>query len=111
MTTPIGNIHQAIIPEDCNLSDPIEQLHILKPFENDLEDQPKGSVIIVYRRPDLEKPISCAIWCPDCGMPSFTITHAVITDKSQKIVTLTPSIILQCCGYHGWLKNNVFTKV
>lgn len=110
MTTPIGNIHSAIIPYFCDLSDPLEQSQLLKPFD-DGPEQPKGSVLLAYRRPDLENPVACAIWCPDCGMPSFKITPSIITDRSQTVVTLTPSIILQCCGYHGFLEGNVFRKV
>lgn len=46
------------------------------------------------------------ICCPKCGVSSFTGPHTIINNKG--IYTVSPSIIMQCCGWHGYLKNNKF---
>ena len=46
--------------------------------------------------------------CPQCGSCSFSGTHNVVNNNG--IVTVTPSIDMECCSWHGYLKQNVLTK-
>lgn len=47
------------------------------------------------------------ICCPGCGICSFTGTHKVT--GSNGIYTVSPSLVYDCCGWHGHLKEGVFS--
>lgn len=49
------------------------------------------------------------ICCPQCGEGSFTSTHKIQNNSS--IITVTPSIQMYCCDWHGYLTDNEFKKV
>lgn len=49
------------------------------------------------------------ISCPSCGLASFTGNHKI--EKINETITVTPSLVMGCCDWHGFLKKGVFTKV
>lgn len=105
----IGNIHTVHLPEGQEIEDWQVQSDILRHFE-EFPETVKGSVIIVFERPDLNNPVACGICCPDCGEWSFKTTPGTDYNQITKTVTLHPSIVLHCCGYHGFLENNLYRK-
>lgn len=46
--------------------------------------------------------------CPNCGELSFSSTHKI--GKKDNEITLTPSLIFNCCGWHGYLTDGKFIK-
>lgn len=65
----------------------------------------KGSVVLVKFR-DRDK---LFIACPGCGVASFTGNHRI--EDNNGVFTAHPSLVMNCCGWHGWLRNNQFTSV
>ncbi len=72
------------------------------------ECQRKGDAVIVIGRNDLKQLIIC---CPQCGKTSGSAGNHVYNEETK---SYTPSIVhnkeLGGCGYHGWLKNGVFSN-
>lgn len=46
------------------------------------------------------------ISCPGCGDCSFTGRHRIT--ENNGLYTVTPSIVFNCCKWHGYLTKNVF---
>lgn len=68
----------------------------------DMDSGVKGGVVIC-RYADTMKVF---IKCPQCGGVSFSSTHNVTFEDG--FVNVTPSIDMNCCSWHGYLKNNEF---
>lgn len=45
--------------------------------------------------------------CPGCGQCSFSGTHEIIENPAG-VFTAKPSLVFQCCEWHGHLVNNNF---
>lgn len=48
------------------------------------------------------------ICCPKCGSNSFTGNHNIT--HIDNIISATPSLLFQCCGWHGYLTNGIFKE-
>lgn len=64
----------------------------------------------VYKRKDGTQ--GMVISCPKCGHVATGNHILEITESGkQKFYTLTPSLVMSgCCGWHGWLTNNIFIE-
>lgn len=65
----------------------------------------KGDVVLV----NFSNKSKLLICCPGCGVASFTGNHKI--DNNNGVFTAHPSLVMNCCDWHGWLKNNEFTSV
>lgn len=77
---------------------------------DDIEDvKEKGDATIVIGRNNKKQLIIC---CPQCGKRSGSAGNHVYNEETK---TYTPSIVhnkdLGGCGWHGWLRNGIFTSV
>lgn len=75
----------------------------------DIDDvKEKGDALIVIGHNNLKQLIIC---CPKCGKVSGSSGNHVYNEETK---TYTPSIVhnkdLGGCGWHGWLKNGIFTS-
>jgi hypothetical protein len=60
-----------------------------------------------------------ALYCPGCGSEAWIptdpatpeISWAESGDLDAGTLTLTPSLAMRCCNWHGWLRDGVFTPV
>ena len=81
-------------------------------MKNDRWHAPPGSMI---RTQDENRGFSgFLIACPQCGQigsardgAKWTVTGGTLDDVTG--LTLNPSILKNCCGWHGWLVCGVFT--
>lgn len=77
--------------------------------ENIDDVKEKGDAIIVIGHNGLKQLIIC---CPQCGEKSASTGNHIYDEKTK---TYSPSIVhnidLGGCGWHGWLKNGIFTNV
>lgn len=65
----------------------------------------KGDVVVIDLK--YKKKVRLFIACPRCGISSFTGTHKI--NVEDNVVSAHPSLVMQCCGWHGWLKKNKFS--
>ena len=64
----------------------------------------KGDVVIC----NYAGKIKIYMKCPNCGVAAFSGKHKVIYQNGM--VNVTPSIQTVCCGWHGYLKDNLFKE-
>lgn len=64
----------------------------------------KGEVLVVQ----FSDKLKLYICCPGCGAASFTGSHQISINNEK--YTANPSLVFQCCGWHGWLKDNILTS-
>lgn len=57
-----------------------------------------------YKVKGEEKLFTC---CPGCGKSSFSGKHD-ITENPAGVFSALPSLVFQCCKWHGHLVNNNF---
>ena len=50
------------------------------------------------------------IFCPQCGEVLRLRNHQVMNAGNENLITINPSInAVECCGWHGWLKDGEFS--
>lgn len=69
----------------------------------------KGDVVIIYY--DNKRKITAMISCPNCGELKPLRNHNVIIDEYHKNISVEPSLVNDCCGWHGFLTDNEFKSV
>jgi len=82
---------------------------MLLSLKDDIDEvQNKGDAHIVIGHNNQKQLIIC---CPGCGKTSGSAGNHVFDESTN---TYHPSIVhdvkLGGCGWHGWLKNGVFTE-
>ena len=71
----------------------------------DLYEKMSKCDVVLVKFKDRDKLL---IACPSCGVASFTGNHKITNDHG--VFTANPSLVMNCCGWHGWLKNNEFVS-
>ena len=82
-----------------------EKLWDIVPFDYLHSDKKNAGGIVICNYSDKT---GLLISCPNCGVISMTGKHKIT--YIDGIVNVKPSLVMQCCKWHGHLTDNEFRK-